>query len=79
MTQETKLTAKQIKALSAIRSSTDGFTLYPGLQKHLISSKVGASLWRAGLVDNFIPYNPVHKERWVITPAGRRVLQKVGG
>lgn len=76
MAAETELNEKQLKALSSIRSSTDGYVIYPGIQQDLISSKVGAFLHRAGMIKSFIPHNPAHKERWVITMSGRAVLAR---
>ena len=78
MNAETKLSEKQLKALSSIRSSTDVYVIHPGLQQDFISSKVSEFLHRAGMIESFIPHNPVHKERWVITTSGRAALRDAG-
>lgn len=50
-----------------------GGGLYPGERWEQAPKRFG-SLYKRGLVDTYIPHNPSHKERAVITEAGRKAL-----
>lgn len=69
---------KQINRLLEIQRYTDspGVGMYPGIRQDLVPGKVTESLRKLGLIDHFVPHNPVHKDRWVITPAGRAALKE---
>lgn len=53
-------------------SATGG--MYPGVQQDVVPNNPAKHLHRDGYIEGFIPHNPVHKERWVITAAGRAAL-----
>lgn len=50
--------------------------MYPGVRTEDVSRKVGYRLYQEGLIRLFIPHNPAHKERWVITEAGRNAMSQ---
>lgn len=70
-----RLQGNALKALQLIELCSDSPSGYPGLQVDMISSKFRRRFERNDWVSLFTPHNPVHKERLVITPAGRAALQ----
>jgi len=52
---------------------------YPGVSTKLVSTKRANALHREGLITTFIPHNPVHDERWVITREGIDALKEMEG
>jgi len=48
--------------------------MYPGIQQDRIPTSVSHRLYTQGLITAYVPRNFDHKERWVITDAGRRAL-----
>lgn len=66
------------KRLEGLLLYCNGSTgMYPG--DHWDSaSKQYSQLERMGLVETFVPWNPVHKTRAVITDAGRAYLKEQG-
>lgn len=72
--REMPLGAKLLKTLERVRTATD-YTGggYPGC--HADESPAQFRRLRTrGMIENFIPHNPVHKERVVITDKGRDAL-----
>lgn len=73
------LRKKDAKWLDHIRSaSSPGSGMYVGLQCDLVPDGASDRLYRAGYILTESPHNPVHKDRFVITPAGRAALQEAG-
>jgi hypothetical protein len=48
--------------------------MYPGIQQDVVPNSVASRLHRDGLIRAYIPHNGAHKDRWVITDAGRVAL-----
>lgn len=67
---------KQRKWLDTIKICSDGGGMYAGLQQDMVPTKAANVLYRAGFIEPVIPHNPVHKERWAITAAGRAALSE---
>lgn len=72
----TELGKKARKTLEHIKLCSNGGGMYPGVRTEDVSFKVGSRLHREGLIRYFIPHNPVHKERWIITDAGLDALNE---
>jgi len=69
---------KLLRTLNNIRMETDTpCGMYPGGRYDLAPAQ-HSRLERMGLVEPFIPHNPVHKERVTITLKGRSVLEENG-
>jgi hypothetical protein len=61
--------------LTTIRLATDSTGgMYPGLQADALPSGPAKRLRDAWYIELFVPHNPVHKDRWTITPTGRAAL-----
>ena len=69
------LPAKELKWLQRIASASKGGGMYPGEREDFIPPKVRNALERKGLIERFIPHNPVHKERFVTTFGGEYLLK----
>lgn len=68
------LSPKLIKRLEWIRDRTDSYAgMYPGDYLDA-ATKQHSQLIRHGLIEIFEPHNPAHKERVVVTGAGRSML-----
>lgn len=48
--------------------------MYPGIQHDRIPPSVSHRLYVQGMIRSYVPSNFAHKERWVITDAGRAAL-----
>lgn len=70
--------AKDRRWLERIRLSTDGSGMYPGTPCDLVPNGPARRLYALGFLETFSPHNPVHKERWIISSAGRAALPKTG-
>lgn len=62
--------------LSTIRLCSDGGGMYPGLRVEMLPNAPAKRLREFGYIELFIPHNPVHKDRWIITPEGRTAESK---
>lgn len=51
-------------------------TMYPGQRADHVPEPVIYRLTRLGLVEEFIPANPAHRERIALTHAGKALLSK---
>lgn len=68
---------KALRALERIQTATDSLaSMYPGEPNKFVSWKIASGLRKRGYIQTFIPHNPVHHERWVITERGRAALEK---
>lgn len=63
--------------LLALAAAGPGSGLYPGIQWDFAPRRF-TKLSNLGLVERYTPHNPVHKERAVITQAGREALKVYG-
>lgn len=80
MGEPTLLSPKARKWLDLIAvSSRPSGSMYRGQIVDLVPPKFARAFERSGWVDREIPHNPVHKERFVITEAGRAALLKAQG
>ena len=68
------LTTQDRKWLDLIRMASTRSRGSLGERDDLLPPKVLRRLERAGFVDRITPHNPVHKDRIVITEAGREAL-----
>lgn len=64
---------KDKKWLEQIKVLTDAHGgMYPGMTQdrlpHTVARRLGCC------IESYIPHNPIHKERWVITNEGRKAL-----
>jgi hypothetical protein len=48
--------------------------MYPGIQQDVVPRSTASRLVHEGLIRAYMPHNGVHKDRWVITDAGRSAL-----
>jgi hypothetical protein len=55
--------------------SRPGSGMYRGIQCDVVPSSPALKLERAGFIERFMPHNPVHKDRWIITEEGRAALR----
>jgi hypothetical protein len=67
------MTPKIRKWLELVSLSSKG-SGYPGTPVDVMPPKIVREIERNGWADLFIPHNPSHKERLVITQAGRDAL-----
>ena len=51
-------------------------SMYPGLQTDAVPSNPARHLESDGYIERYVPHNPVHKDRWVITDTGRAALRQ---
>lgn len=59
----------------AMESNASG-PMYAGMRADFLPSGPSGRLRKAGLIRSESPHNPVHKDRWVITDAGRMALEQ---
>ena len=59
------------------KASQQHASIYPGVPVKLVSHKRASALWRDGLITTFIPHNPAHDERWVVTEEGLEAIAKL--
>lgn len=70
-----ELSAKHRKWLDLIKVSSGGMSSrYPGIHVDKIPPKAMRLFERLGYVEIFIPHNPVHKDRVIITYRGEEAL-----
>jgi len=48
--------------------------MYPGIQQDVVPKSVARRFVHDGLIRAYLPHNGAHKDRWVITDAGRSAL-----
>ena len=68
------MTPTQRKWLELVAMSSGGGSMYAGQRQDLIPPKVARWMEREGVVHLEVPRNPSHKERFVISQAGRDAL-----
>lgn len=69
---------KLLRTLDNVCLETDcPISMYPG-GRYDLAPVQHRKLERMGLVEPFIPHNPIHKERVTITDKGRAVLKEHG-
>lgn len=67
---------KDRKWLEHVRLCTDSFSgMYPGVRFDDLPKRCVRRFRAAGYISSHIPWNPAHKERWVITQTGREALE----
>jgi len=67
--------AKDRKWLEHIETSSRiGSGMYPGTPCDFVPNGPANRLYRLGYISTFLPHNPVHKERWIISDEGRAAL-----
>ena len=71
------IAALSAKDISWLRMSAMNSGMYPG-DRWECAPKRFARLEKLGLVTVYIPHNPVHKERAVITAEGLKALRSIG-
>jgi hypothetical protein len=72
-----RLSRKERKWLEHIEiMSRPTGAMYDGDRVDFVPRKIGSRFHRLGFVELFTPYNPDHKERWIITDKGRAALQE---
>jgi hypothetical protein len=69
---ERPVRAKDVKWLREIGARRGG--MYPGQRYDLIPDSVRLRLERQRLVEVYVPHNPAHKDRLVLTYAGESFL-----
>lgn len=66
---------KDRKWLTEIQQLTDhSGGMYPGMHYDLLPPTVAQRL--GGFIETYIPHNPIHKDRFIITEKGRAALQE---
>lgn len=57
-------------------SSAPSMSMYPGMHTDAVPNNPARHLEADGYIERYVPHNPAHKDRWVITDAGRRALRQ---
>ena len=74
-----ELNARLRKALERVRLASDSSAgMYPGEHWDMAPTQ-HLKLQKMGFVKVYVPHNPAHKERAVITPEGRAALTLLKG
>ena len=74
-----KMTGELEKYISAIRKASYRAGGYPGVPQDLVPVGIADTLKRLNVIEDFVPFNPSHKSRWVITDAYRATLEERNG
>lgn len=75
MARSMPLGKKRLKWLRLAASDDGG--MYPGVHADMAPGVFGA-LAKMGFVTRYVPHNPAHKDRYVITDSGRAKLDEAG-
>jgi len=67
---------QQRRWLKTISDCSSGGGMYPGVHADFVPNNPARHLERDGYIELYMPHNPVHKDRWVVTEKGREALRR---
>lgn len=74
-TEHPPVRKRDVQWLKDIQRGDPG--MYPGMRQRDLPESVAHRLVnRGGLIIPWYPHNSIHADRWVVTEAGKRVLQE---